>query len=312
MTDQISPGPSNKPRIVTNISGQAFATSSSGSGTTITFGRAPPNVTVSSSAAPPPLTRISNTVDSISVPTSLQPSISPKGSGVFSLTTVSHAAHSRGPPNVVVSASQGVMTTSAGTVQVSVSDPSAGLYSSSTAPISGVIRAPIVVPPQVKQETPPPPPLVHASKVSSGHRMLGPGVVASSNLTLATSSFNPRPFSQKPYPGTHLGDSRSPRPVYTSTGHLVSQSVSGQTSRTLYIRPNNPVKGDPTTTSNKHLMPRYQSFTQRISPKPQTTIQAGSGTIRISQDVGPVRHQSPVFSSIGQTSRPIMVSQSNA
>lgn len=227
------------------------------------------------------------------------------------MATVSHTAHSRGPPNVVVSANQGMMTTSGGTVQVSVSDTSAGLYTYGNAPISGVIRAPIVVPPQVKQETPPPPPLVHASKVSSGHRVLGQGIVSSSNVTLATSSFNPRSFSQKAFPGAHLGESRSPRPVYTNTGHLVSQSVAGQTSKTLYIRPNNPAKGESAVTSNKHLMPRYQSFTQRISPKPQT-IQGSSGPIRISQDVGPVRHQSPVFSSIaGQTSRPIIVSHQN-
>jgi hypothetical protein len=310
MTDQLSPGSSKKPRIVTNVSGQRFATSSSGSGTTITFGRAPPNVTISSSAAPPPLTRISNTVASISSEmgaitstNSLQPIVSPKVTGVFSLTTVSHATHSRGPPNVVVSANQGMMT-SGGTVQVCVSDTATGLYTPGTSPVSGVIRAPIVVPPQVKQETPPPPPLVHASKVSSGLRLLGPGgVVSAPNVTLATSSFShARAMSQKGFPGVPIGQPRGPHPKY------VGQQMAGQTSRTVYIRPGNAPKTDPPIASHKHLMPRYQSFAQRISPKPQINIQGSPSPIRISQEVGTVRHQSPMFTSMGQTSRPVIVS----
>lgn len=44
-------------RIVTNVSSQRFETSATSSGTTITFGRAPPNVTISN-CVPPPLTKI--------------------------------------------------------------------------------------------------------------------------------------------------------------------------------------------------------------------------------------------------------------
>lgn len=280
----------SKPRIVTNVSGQRFATSSSGSGTTITFGRAPPNVTVSSSLTPPPLTRISDTVESITAELnagvsalSSRPTPSPKLTG-FTRAPSSYVNSSRGPPNVVVSSVAQVMTASGVASQVA---KTSHFTSSSNNPV-GVIRAPIVIPPQVKQETPPPPPLLHASKVPGDVRILGgPGtVVSSAKVSIAPSSFSQvRSFSQKAFP------SPNGQPLYK----LASNSTS---TRTMYIN----------QSGQKHIMPSYQSFAQqRISPKPpgmgQRGVTSDSSKIAITRN-----GSASGFQSFGQAGRPGIVS----
>ena len=63
-------------RIVTNVSSQRFATSATSSGTTITFGRAPPNVTISN-CIPPPLTKIATEGSSSHVTTTTNVTVEP-------------------------------------------------------------------------------------------------------------------------------------------------------------------------------------------------------------------------------------------
>lgn len=301
MTDGVSSG-TTKPRIVTNVSSQRFATSSSGGGTTITFGRAPPNVTVCSSLTPPPLTRISDTVESISAEFGSGTAIAPKSVvGSLNLAPSSHLNASRGPPNVVVSSVSQAMAISGGVPQVT--DSSSGQYTSGSNIVGGVVRAPIVIPPQVKQETPPPPPLVHASKVSSGVRMVGPStVVTSTKVSLVPSTFSQvRSFSQRSF------TSPNGQPLYK----LASNSLSSQnpSKRTVYIRPGNVKTDTSISTSHKHIMSSYPSLSPRISPKPPSMSQGGAGNERPKVTVA--RHSTTMFQNLGQKTRTIIVSTRN-
>lgn len=290
-------GGSTKPRIVTNVSSQRFATSSSGGGTTITFGRAPPNVTVCSSLTPPPLTRISDTVESITADLGCGGSISPSPKTVVGSFNLSHSSHmnpSRGPPNVVVS-SQGVAA-SGGSTQASDSNHQ---YATGCNQVGSVVRAPIVIPPQVKQETPPPPPLVHSSKVSNGVRLISPAgtVVTSTKVSIVPSSFSQvPPYSQRSF------SSPTGQPLYKLGSNSLNQKSPSK--RTVYIRPGN-VKGE--ATHAKHILPSYPNLSPRISPKP-TSISHGGGTLSESTKVTMAKHAAPLFHNIGQKTRTIIVS----
>lgn len=290
MTDvSVSQQGTPKQRIVTNVSGQRFSTSASSGGTTITFVRAPPNVTVCSSLTPPPLTRISDTVESITAEMNTNSSLSPhpipspKLTG-FTLGSSKHKGSSRGPPNVVVSSMAQVMAVTGVGKQVTetiASQFSTSCTNSSSSSSIGVIRAPIVIPPQVKQETPPPPPLVHASKLSSGVRAMGPGITASScKVSIVPSSFTQvRSFSHKSI--------QSPS---GQTLYKLGSSSANPTSRTLCVRPEG-LKSD----STKHFSPNYQSFSrQRISPKPpsiaQSVVASQSSKAAIARSTASILH----------------------
>lgn len=85
-------------RIVTNVSSQRFETSATSSGTTITFGRAPPNVTISN-CVPPPLTKIASDGRSSHVTTTTSVMVDqPNQLSVHAASTVQTASSTSTPP----------------------------------------------------------------------------------------------------------------------------------------------------------------------------------------------------------------------
>lgn len=203
-------------RIVTNVSSQRFATSASSSGTTITFGRAPPNVTISN-CIPPPLTKIATEASSSHVTTTTNVTVEPPNQlAIHAVSAVQTASSVSVPPPF-----------SSGSVHVPpVSRPSYGTATAGQMPVGagyrpaisppvyprqvlsaspgGVIRHPGVHPNppgnpsaiQVKPNSgtpPPPPPLVPNSHVApQGIRPQGMYVPAQSSSS-STSMPQPRP-----------------------------------------------------------------------------------------------------------------------
>ncbi|XP_048575342.1 uncharacterized protein LOC116616629 isoform X2 [Nematostella vectensis] len=244
--------------IITNISGQRFATSSNTAGTTITFGP-PPNVTICSSSVPPPLlTRMSDTNAMVNQPSGLV------SGSIVSITSSGHV-HSRGPPNVVVSSAQSVIT-SGGTLSVS----------EGPVPQVGVIRAPIVIPPHIKEDGLSRPPILQPVKLPQGPRMQGRPISGSVSQS--------RPLDP-------AGNAYSPRPLYTTSGNLIRppplSSASSQT-RLPVIRAGHPASGAITSAANQRpIMPNYQAFSQGVARTQGSShthvhglLQAPKGAIR--------------------------------
>ena len=284
--------PDGTSRIVTNVSSQRFATSATSSGTTITFGRAPPNVTISN-CTPPPLTKIATEASSSHVTASTNMAVEPANQlAIHAVSAVQTASSVSVPPPYSTSSAHGppVSRASYGTPTTGQLSVNTGYRPATSPPVyprqvlspnpGGVIRHPGVhpnppgtssaVPIKPGGGTPPPPPLVPNARVGQGGRPQGMYVQAQPN----SSSMPP------PRPGMHTHPP-SYNPIAVRTG-VVNHHPQGNTPPPpLSSSPGvssssgqpHPGSGDRVvsqagvaTMSQRPIMPNYPGIPRSINP----------------------------------------------
>lgn len=284
--------PDGTSRIVTNVSSQRFATSATSSGTTITFGRAPPNVTISN-CTPPPLTKIATEASSSHVTASTNMAVEPANQlAIHAVSAVQTASSVSVPPPYSTSSAHGppVSRASYGTPTTGQLSVNTGYRPATSPPVyprqvlspnsGGVIRHPGVhpnppgtssaVPIKPGGGTPPPPPLVPNARVGQGGRPQGMYVQAqpnSSSMPPPRPGMHTHPPSYNPIAvrtgvvNHHPQGNAPPPPLSSSPG--VSSS-SGQP---------HPGSGDRVvsqagvaTMSQRPIMPNYPGIPRSINP----------------------------------------------
>lgn len=276
------------------MSSQRFATSATSSGTTITFGRAPPNVTISN-CIPPPLTKIATEASSSHVTTTTNVAVDPPNQlAIHAVSAVQTASSVSVPPPY-----------SAGTVHVPpVSRPSFGTaptgqlsvntgYRPATSPPvyprqvlspnpGGVIRHPGVHPNppgtspavQIKPSggtPPPPPPLVPNARVGpQGVRPQGMYVQAQPN---SSSMPQPRPGLHSHPPSYNPIAVRTGVVNHHPQGNAPPPPLSNSPGVSSSSGPLQPGSGDRmvsqpgvTPMSQRPIMPNYPGIPRSINP----------------------------------------------
>lgn len=307
-------------RIVTNVSSQRFATSATSSGTTITFGRAPPNVTISN-CIPPPLTKIATEASSSHVTTSTNMAVEPPNqlpihavSAVQTASSVSvlppfssgsvHAPPVSRPSFGVAPAGQLPMSTG---YRPATSPPVFPRQVLSANP-GGVIRHPGVhpnppgtssgVPIKPSGGTPPPPPpLVPNARVGpQGVRQQGMYVQAQTN---SSSMQQPRPGLHSHPPSyspiavrggvvNHHPQGNAPPPLSSSSGVPSGPLQPGAGERGVPQPGSAPM-------SQRPIMPNYQGIPRSMNPgmPPRSAPLRFSG-VRAPLGSGYARHPPPM------------------
>ncbi|XP_022780251.1 uncharacterized protein LOC111321587 isoform X1 [Stylophora pistillata] len=282
--------PDGTSRIVTNVSSQRFATSATSSGTTITFGRAPPNVTISN-CTPPPLTKIATEASSSHVATSTNMAVEPANQlAIHAVSAIQTASSVSVPPPYSTSSVHGppISRASYGTATTGQLSVNTGYRPAAGPPVyprqvlspnpGGVIRHPGVhatppgtssaVPIKPGGGTPPPPPLVPNARIGQGGRPQGMYVQAQPN----SSSMPP------PRPGMHTHPP-SYNPIAVRTG-VVNHHPQGNapppslsSSSGVSSGPHHPGSGERVvsqagvaTMSQRPIMPNYPGIPRSINP----------------------------------------------
>ena len=278
-------------RIVTNVSSQRFATSATSSGTTITFGRAPPNVTISN-CIPPPLTKIMSEANSGHTATTTNVTVeAPNQLPIHAVSAVQTASVSVPPPLSSGSSYQpSVSRSSFGTAGAGHVSVGPGFRQATSPPLppprqvlsavpGGVIRHPGVHPSpgatspplQVKQSNvtppPPPPPLVPNSRV--GPQPMRPQGMYPPVHTPSGPLAQPRPALHSLPPsyttlGTrssvvnHRPQGRNPPPLSSSSsGGPVHSGMGGERVMT---------HPGPSTLPHRSIMPNYHGISRSMTP----------------------------------------------
>lgn len=277
-------------RIVTNVSSQRFATSATSSGTTITFGRAPPNVTISN-CVPPPLTKIATEGSSSHVTTTTNVTVEPHNQlAIHAVSAVQTASVSVPPPfsssSVLVppvsrpsfgSATPGQLPVGAG-YRPATSPPVYPRQVLSANP-GGVIRHPGVHPNppgtpsaiQVKPNSgtpPPPPPLVPNARVGpQGIRPQGmyvPAQSSSSSMPQPRPGLHSHPTSYNPIAVrsgvvNHRPQGTAPPPLSSSPGVPSGVPQTGMGERGVR-------QPGAASMSQRPIMPNYHGIPRSMNP----------------------------------------------
>ena len=307
-------------RIVTNVSSQRFATNATSLGTTITFGRAPPNVTISN-CVPPPLTKIATEGSSSHVTTTTNVTVEPHSqlaihavSAVQTASSVSvPAPFSSGSLHVPPVSRPSFSTATAGQMPVgtgykpATSPPVFPRQVLSTNP-GGVIRHPGVHPNppgnaspiQVKPSsgtTPPPPPLVPNARVTpQGVRPQGMYVPAQSSSSSSISQ--PRPVlhsHQSPYSPiaarsgvvNHHPQGTAPPLLSKSSGVTSATPQAGMVARGV-AQPGAP------PVSQRPIMPNYHGVPRSRNPPQNAPPNMRFSSVRAPLGGGFARHPLPM------------------
>lgn len=307
-------------RIVTNVSSQRFNTSATSSGTTITFGRAPPNVTISN-CIPPPLTKIATEASGSHVTTNTNMTVEPPNQLPIHAVSAVQTASSVSVPSPFPSGSvhlPPVSRPSFGTAPAGQLPMGAGYRPTASPPMfprqvlsansGGVIRHPGVHPNppgtssaiQIKPNTgtpPPPPPLVPNARVRpQGVRPQGMYVQAQTNSS----------SMQQPRPGLH-SHPPSYNPIAVRSG-VVNHHPQGNTPPPLSSSPGIP-SGPPqpgagdrrvsqpgaTPMSQRPIMPNYHGIPRSMHPgMPPRNAPLRFSSVRAPLGSGYARHPPPM------------------
>lgn len=324
-------------RIVTNVSSQRFATSATSSGTTITFGRAPPNVTISN-CIPPPLTKIATEASSSHVTTTTNMAVEPPNQLAIHAVSAVQTASSVSVPSPFSSASvhvPPVSRNSFGTAPAGQMPMGTGYRPATSPPVfprqvlganpGGVIRHPGVHPNppgtssavQIKPNSgtpPPPPPLVPNARVGpQGVRPQGMYVQAqtnSSSMPQVRPGMHPHPPSYNPIAArggvvNHHPQANTPPPLSTSPGAPSGPLQPGAGDRGGTQPGSAPI-------SQRPIMPNYQGIPRSMNPGiPPRSTPLRFSNVRASLGSGYARHPPPMRpqgSNPGQIPSPQQVS----
>lgn len=301
-------------RIVTNVSSQRFATSATSSGTTITFGRAPPNVTISN-CIPPPLTKIATEGSSSShVTTATNVTLEPHNQlAIHAVSAVQTASSVSVPPpfssgsvHVPPVSRPSFSTTTAGQMPVAT-----GYRPGTSPPVfprqvlspnpAGVIRHPGVHPNppgapsaiQVKPSsgTPPlPPPLVPNARVTP--QVIRPqGMYVPPHSSSSSSISQPRPGLHSLPPSYSTIAARSgtaPPPLSSSSGVPAATSQAGMGARGVGQ------PGGAAAISQRPIMPNYHGIPRSMNPPRNAPPTIRFSNVRTPLGSGFARHPPPM------------------
>lgn len=328
MSDQGMAKRMNPSGIVTNISGQRFAKNATSAGTTITFGRPPPNVTISSTSIPPPLTKIGAEAGhpNACVPTT----VFLEGKGHVPMHTMSMAAASGiPPPPYTSSATSGhpmpgprplsssiAPRQSLPTVNYSLPArpqlaPPQTINSVSASvglpPAYAVSVGPSQMPKQnvalSQSSIVPPPPLLHTARPLDTR----PGVMAvpTSNMApaLPQRSFQPRftgpvggkPRGPRPVPVSHPHSMNGPPPLSSSPG---LDSIAGMPSVSGGL-----IHHVPNAGPHRTIIPNYHGVPRGVAPgMPRGNVSTSGGPVMLkAPSMVPSRYPPQVVSPRGLT-----------
>ena len=283
--------------ILTNISGARFSKNATSAGMTITFGQPPPNVTVSNSSVPPPLTKIGmeGGAGSNAGPTSVlvegkHPGPPPHGglsgsgaAGVPPPPYSSSATAVRSRPNHPPTN----FTTPTSNRPPPPTPQSVNPVAGGRALAPGYPAASGILPPQQSQQNllpqghasaASPPPLLHSSR---------PSTTRSRTLAVPTSSVAPGPpprSFQPRFTGPVGGTPRGPRPVGVGHPHPLSSPPP------LSAAPGPPgtlIHHVPSSASRRTIMPNFHGAARGVAPgMPRGTASNPGGPFMVSPSMG--------------------------